>query len=173
MEEICREIERDIKKSRVLGKGNQGVIYDMGEIVVKATKAKVDERVIRRAADTGIGPKIMGIHKCNGITYIMMENMDDPFKDSKHGNQVRGLMYKMIRAGIFHNDVHAENMMAKNGRLYFVDFDNATLIEDMTSSEFDEALKYHMSYTDETYSKRIPLKFTAAQMKAILEMRPA
>ena len=173
MEEICKEIERDIKKSRVLGKGNQGVIYDMGEVVVKATKVKVDERVLYRAAAAGIGPKIVEIHKCNGITYIMMENMDEPFKDSKHGNQVRGLMMKMIRAGIFHNDIHAENMMTKNGRLYFVDFDNATLIDNMTGKEFDDALKYHMSYTDETYSKRIPLKFTPAQMKAILEMRPA
>jgi tRNA A-37 threonylcarbamoyl transferase component Bud32 len=172
MEEICKELERDIKKSRVLGKGNQGVIYDMGEVVVKATKAKVDERVLHRAADAGVGPNIVEVHKCNGITYIMMENMDDPFKDSKHGNQVRGLMVKMIRAGIFHNDIHAENMMAKNGRLYFVDFDNATLIDDMTGKEFDDALKYHMSYTDETYSKRIPLNFTRAQMTAILEMRP-
>ena len=173
MELICKELERDIKKSRILGKGNQGVIYDMGEVVIKATKANVDERVLHRAADAGIGPKIVAIHKCNGITYIMMENMDVPFKDSKHGNQVRGLMVKMIRAGIFHNDIHAENMMAKNGRLYFVDFDNATLIENMTGEEFDDALKYHMSYTDETYSKRIPLNFTRAQMMAILEMRPA
>ncbi len=173
MEDLCKEIERDIKKSRVLGKGNQGVIYDMGEVVVKATKAKVDERVLHRSADARIGPNIVAVHKCGAITYIMMENMDEPFKDSKHGNQVRGLMYKTIRAGIFHNDVHAENMMAKNGQLYFVDFDNATLIDDMTGKEFDEALKYHMSYTDETYSKRIPLNFTRAQMTSILEMRPA
>jgi predicted Ser/Thr protein kinase len=173
MEAICKEIEQHIKKSRVLGKGNQGVIYDMGEVVVKATKAKVDERVLHRAASKGIGPKIIAIHKCNGITYVMMENMDEPFKDSKYGNQVRGLMYRMIRAGIFHNDIHAENMMTKDGRLYFVDFDNATMIEDMTGKEFDEALKYHISYTDETYSKRIPLNFTRAQMTAILEMRPA
>jgi len=172
MEELCKEIERDIKKSKVLGKGNQGVVYEYGEIAIKATKQKINEEVLQRASDSGIGPKLVGVHVCNGITYILMENMDSPFKDSKHGNQVQGLVLKMIRAGIFHNDIHAENMMARNGRLYFVDFDNATLIKSMTPEEFDEALKYHMSYTDETYSKRIPLQFTKAQMNSILAMRP-
>ena len=172
MEELCKEIERDIKKSKVLGKGNQGVIYEMGNVVIKATKAKINKEVLQRASETGIGPKLVDVHECNGITYILMENMDSPFKDSKHGNQVQGLVFRMIRGGIFHNDIHAENMMAKNGRLYFVDFDNATLIKDMTPEEFDEALRYHMSYTDETYSKRIPLQFTKAHMNSILAMRP-
>lgn len=172
MEELCKEIEKDIKKSRVLGKGTQGVIYDLGDVVVKATKVPINDEVLRRASAAGIGPKLLDIYRCNGITYILMENMDTPFKDSKYGNQVQSLIVRMIRAGIFHNDIHAENMMAKNGRLYFVDFDNATLIDTMTPQEFDEALKYHTSYTDETYSKRIPLKFTTREWNAIMKMRP-
>lgn len=167
MEEICKEIEKDIKKSKALAKGTQGITYDLGEVVIKATKSQINDVILQRMSDAGVSPKVLNIYKCNGITYILMEKLTEPFKDSKHGNQVRNLMFKMIRAGVFHNDIHAENMMAKNGRLYFLDFDNASLIDNMTQKEFDEAFKYHTSYTDETYSKRIPIQFTEAQLKEL------
>jgi tRNA A-37 threonylcarbamoyl transferase component Bud32 len=100
-----------------------------------------------------------------------MDKLTDPFKNSKYGNQIAKLFTQMIVGGVFHNDIHAENLMAKGGRLYLIDFDNATLIPGMTKTEFDDTMKYHTSYTDETYSKRIPITFSKAQQSAIQKVR--
>jgi predicted unusual protein kinase regulating ubiquinone biosynthesis (AarF/ABC1/UbiB family) len=102
-----------------------------------------------------------------------MDKLTEPFKDSKYGNQIARLFTQMIVAGVFHNDIHAENLMAKAGRLYLIDFDNATIIDGMTQKQFDDTMRYHTSYTDETYSKRIPIKFTNTQRLAIQKVRNA
>lgn len=171
MEDICKELAKDIKKHKRIGKGEQGVIYDFGKTVMKVTKSKVNKELLERVSSAGISPKISGIHECDGLTYIEMENMTERFTASKYGDQMGRLVSQMIKAKVFHNDIHAENLMAKNGRLYFIDFDNSTLIDDMTKKEFDKEFKYHTSFTDETYSKRIPIAFTKAQMKTIMNVR--
>ena len=81
------------------------------------------------------------------------------------------LVTQMVKAGILHNDIHAENLMVKNGILYFIDFENAICIDTLTQAEFDKEFKYHTSYTDETYSKRFPITFTPAQLKTIAKVR--
>lgn len=171
MDEICKDIERDIKKHKVLGKGNQGVLYDFGTYVIKVTKTNVNKEILKRVSDAGVSPYIHNIHVCNGLTYILMDKLSEPFKASKYGNQMSRLVTQMIKAGVFHNDIHAENLMAKGGRLYFIDFDNATLISKMTKQEFDDSLKYHTSYTDETYSKRIKIPFSKTELSAINDVR--
>lgn len=171
MEDICKKLSKEIKKKKLLGKGQQGLVYDMGGSVMKVTKGLVNIEVLKRASDSGIGPKLFGIYICDGNTYIHMEDMTDRFVAATHGKQMAALVTNMVKAGILHNDIHAENLMAKNGKLYFVDFDNATLIDNMTQKEFDKEFKYHTSYTDETYSKRFPIEFTAAQKKTIQAIR--
>lgn len=171
MEDICKKLSKEIKKKKLLGKGQQGLVYDIGGSVIKVVKGLVNIEVLVRASDAGISPKLLGVYICDGYTYIHMEDMTDRFVADIHGKQMASLVTRMVKAGILHNDIHAENLMAKNGKLYFVDFDNATLIENMTQKEFDKEFQYHTSYTDETYSKRIPIEFTAAQKKTIEKVR--
>ena len=171
MDAICHQLETDIRKRRALGKGKQGVVYDFGTHVVKVSKSKVNRDILSRMSKAGVTPYIHKIHECNGLTYVFMDKLTDPFKNSKYGNQIAKLFTQMIVGGVFHNDIHAENLMAKGGRLYLIDFDNATLIPGMTQTEFDDTMKYHTSYTDETYSKRIPITFSKAQQSAIQKVR--
>lgn len=171
MEDVCKKIEADIRKSRILGKGAQGVIYDFGNFIIKVSRGKLNREILKRVSDAGVSPRILQTYECNGLNYILMDKLTEPFKDSKHGNQISRLFTQMILAGVFHNDIHAENLMAKNGRLYLIDFDNATLIPTMTKKEFDDTMKFHTSYTDETYSKRIPVPFTKTQKAAIERVR--
>lgn len=173
MEDICRQIEKDIQKSKALGKGKQGVVYDIGTYVIKVSKGKLNRDVLKRMSDAGVTPYIHKVYECNGLTYVLMDKLTEPFKDSKYGNQIARLFTQMIVAGVFHNDIHAENLMAKAGRLYLIDFDNATIIDGMTQKQFDDTMRYHTSYTDETYSKRIPIKFTNTQRLAIQKVRNA
>lgn len=173
MDDICRQIEEDIRRNKVLGKGKQGVVYDVGKYVIKVSKGKVNKDILKRISDAGVTPHIHKIYECNGLTYLFMDKLTDAFKNSKYGNQISRLFTQMIVAGVFHNDIHAENLMAKAGRLYLIDFDNATLIPGMTKKQFDDAMKYHTSYTDETYSKRIPIQFTKTQTLAIQKVRNA
>ena len=132
MEQVCEELAKDIKKHKRIGKGKQGIIYDFGPRVIKATKSKVNKELLERVSSAGISPKIYAIHECDGLTYIEMENMTDRFIAEKYGDQMGRLVSQMIKAKVFHNDIHAENLMTKNGRLYFIDFDNSTLIDGMT-----------------------------------------
>ena len=171
MDDICRQLAIDIKKHKRLGKGEQGVVYDFGSTVMRVSKGHTDTEILQRASESGISPKIYRAHECDGLSYIQMAKLTQPFIASKYGNQMARLVTQMIKAGIFHNDIHAENLMAANGKLYLIDFENATFIDGMTQAEFDKEFKYHSSYTDETYSKRIPIKFTATQMKTILGVR--
>ena len=171
MEDICKTLETDIRKSKMLGKGAQGVVYDFGKYVVKVSKGTLNREILKRVSDAGVSPHIHEIYQCKGLTYILMDKLTHPFKDSKYGNQISRLFTQMIQAGVFHNDIHAENLMAKGGRLYLLDFDNATLISNMTKKEFDDAFRFHTSYTDETYSKRIPVPFTNTQKLAIQRIR--
>jgi len=171
MEDICKKIEKDVAKSKVFGKGTQGVLYDLGTYVIKVSKGTVNAEILKRVSDAGVSPRIHGIYVCNGLSYVLMDKLTHSFKISKYGNQIARLVTQMIQAGVFHNDIHAENLMAKDGRLYFIDFDNATLIPGMTKKEFDDAFKYHTSYTDETYSKRIKTPFLKSQLSAIEAVR--
>lgn len=171
MDDICRQIEKDIQKSKALGKGKQGVVYDFGKYVIKVSKGKINRDILKRMSHVGVTPHIHEIHECNGLTYVFMDKLTDSFMNTKYGNQISRLFTQMIIAGVFHNDIHAENLMAKAGRLYLIDFDNATSISGMTKKQFDDTMKYHTSYTDETYSKRIPVPFTKTQRLAIQKVR--
>jgi tRNA A-37 threonylcarbamoyl transferase component Bud32 len=171
MEEICKKLSKEIQRKKLLGKGKQGVVYDLGSSVMKVRKGLVNNEILLKASDAGISPKVFGIFICDGCTYIHMEKLTEPFLAELHGKQMASLITRMVKAGILHNDIHAENLMAKNGTLYLIDFDNATFIDTLTQKEFDKEFQYHKSYTDETYSKRFPIEFTKAQTKVIESRR--
>lgn len=171
MDDLCKMLKDDIKKRKKLGKGKQSVVYDFGKTVMRVSNRMINYEILHRASKAGIHPHIYGIYECGELTYIQMDKLTESFIAVKHGKQMASLVTRMVKAGILHNDIHAENLMAKDGKLFLIDFENSTLIDGITKEMFDKEFKYHSHYSDETYSKQFQIEFTSAQKKTINDVR--
>jgi serine/threonine protein kinase len=103
------------------------------------------------AAYYGFAPKIF---KCwiegdgkNKTGFFIMEKMDrslsDVLNECKYDEEKTNQVFKKVDAlirklhdiSIFHGDIHLDNVMVHNGKYKIIDFGDAVLKEDLTSSD--------------------------------------
>ena len=164
----------DISRLKKLGEGEFGSIYDVDEThVLKVTKEQVKQDILELASRSGIGPRISKFQVCsNGEVRYVQEKLFQPFR-AEFESQLPELITRMFEAGIVHNDLHTENMMAdKAGRLFLIDFDLAEKISEIGSKKFDLAIRSHSRYLDHARDSKVPIDFTAQQMSRIQTARP-
>ena len=165
------ELLKDLSKMVKLGEGQFGTIYDVGNNrVMKFSKDKVDRQILELASSSGIGPRIYGFETCpDGRTYYIQQKLINNFKQS-YASQLPELLTRMFEAGLLHNDLHTENMMAdESGRLYLIDFDMAEMISKVGFST--GALRKHSKYLDMITDEYIPIQFTEVQMNRIKKIQ--
>jgi serine/threonine protein kinase len=163
------ELLKTLPQMVKLGEGEQGAIYDVGNNrVMKVTYEKVNRDILYIASEAGIGPRIFGFEECpDGRTYYIQQKLFNAFKPG-YASQIPELITRMFEAGLVHNDLKDDNMMAdEKGRLYLIDFDLADKISGHGSVFFDKAVKKHSVYND-----TIPIQFTTSQMDRIMRTRP-
>jgi len=161
------ELLKSLSKMVKLGEGDMGAIYDVGNNrVMKVTRELVDGQILELASSSGIGPRIFGFEKCaDGQTYYIQQKLIHPFS-AKYLPQLPELVTKMFEAGLIHNDLHTENMMAdEKGRLYLIDFDMSDLVSRVGLSQ--RSVQQHSKYLDMTTDERIPILFTEDQKNRI------
>ena len=161
--ELLKSLSRMVK----IGEGDMGAIYDVGNNrVMKVTRELVDGQILELASSSGIGPRIYGFEKCkDGQTYYIQQKLIHPFS-AKYLPQLPELVTKMFEAGLLHNDLHTENMMAdEKGRLYLIDFDMSDLVAMVGLSQ--RSVQQHSKYLDMTTDERIPILFTEDQKNRI------
>lgn len=154
-----------------LAEGGFGTIYDVGNNrVMKVTRDKVDRTILELASSSGIGPRIFGFEECSdGKTYYIQQKLVNPFKP-EYLPQLPELVTRAFEAGLLHNDLHNENMMAdETGRLYLIDFDLSEMISKVGFS--DGALRKNSKYLDMETDTEHPIQFTEDQMNRIRRIR--
>lgn len=175
--EICRscyqmcELIKNLPKMVKLVEGGFGTIYDVGSNrVMKVTRDKVDREILELASKSGIGPRIFGFEECSdGKTYYIQQKLFHPFTQ-EYASQLPELLTRAFEAGLLHNDLHTENMMAdEHGRLYLIDFDLSERISKVGFS--DGAFRKNAKYTDMNTDTEIPIPFTENQMNRIRRIR--
>lgn len=90
------------------------------------------------ASEYGIHPKIYS-YKDRIMT---MERLDD-YPTIEDEQLVYDKIKELHNIGIFHGDMHAQNMMKKNGRIYLIDFERSTWIKDIDDEYIKDFLSCH------------------------------
>ena len=166
--ELLKTLPQMIK----LGEGNQGTIYDVGNNqVMKVTYEKINKDILYMASRSGIAPRIFGFEECpDGRTYYIQQKLFNTYNE-KYLSQVSELVTRMFEAGLYHNDLRDDNMMAdEKGKLYLIDFDLSNKISNYGSRYFDKSVKKHSWFEHD--GRDVHIEFTPIQMKRIQAMRP-
>ena len=166
------ELLNTLPKMVKLAQGAQGEIYDVGNNrVMKVTYEKLNKEILYMASESGVGPRIFGFEECaDGRTYYIQQKLFNNFSET-YAPQVAELITRMFEAGLYHNDLRNDNMMAdEKGKLYLIDFDLSRKISDYGGLYFDKSLKKHSEY--EYNNLVFPIEFTPQQMNRIKAMRP-
>lgn len=124
--------------------------------MVKELEPTYNTKYDELAANLGIGPNIF-IEKCNDKIYLIQERLDGTLLNllnsketlnKKELNDLSNLIYNSIdKINIFHNDLHAENVMYKimsqDKKFYLIDFTRAKPIDSTGFKQFDRKLAQH------------------------------
>ena len=168
----CDTVVEQISTKNVIGEGAQGKVYSFDDndnnkvlkIMYGPYSANVD--LLKRAASIGVAPPIYDAHVCKDFTYYIQKKLETPFNPT-YANQLPELLTRMIEHGIFHNDIHQNNMMVdETGRLFLIDFDMASFVSDYGYKSFDENVKYH-SFWEDLQGDNHPIEFTEEQLARI------
>ena len=168
----CDTLPSLVSTKRVLGEGTQGKVYSMdNRKVLKVVYGSTNVDILTKAASVGVAPPIYDIHACKGFTYYVQKQMENPFEQT-YADQLPELITRMIEHGIFHNDVHQNNMMIdEDGKLYLIDFDLATFVSDYGYTSFDRDVEKH-SFWEDLDGNNHPIEFTEEQATRIYSVRP-
>jgi thiamine kinase-like enzyme len=169
MQDLCNQHRWYRKKSSIIGRGEQAIIYQACSnqqkqnksprcnFVVKELASGISPMIDELAAAHGIGPPVY-IEICNDIVYLIEERLDGTLQQLlENGYQLseedEGALSQLIYNSIdllhiFHGDTHYANIMYKiiggSIRFYLIDFSNAQLIDEtMGSKRFDLLLIQH------------------------------
>jgi len=132
------------------------------------TQLKTVIDITHKAFELGIGPKLYDVfilkqqdvfilvkvyEYIEGITWGNFNSK----KEYIHAfNQLKHHIHAMNQAGIIHHDLHSDNVMVSNGKVYIIDFDRANYYptEEQRSLYFFEENNFDVSY-DNIDSKTI------------------
>jgi len=166
MQDLCNNHRWYRRKQSVVGSGTQGIIYQACrqqqklnskcQFVVKESSSGSSTAYDELAANLGIGPNVF-IEQCNDKIYLIQERLDGTLlsllESSKTINEkdlksLSHLIYDSIdNMNIFHNDLHAENVMykimGKDKKFYLIDFSTAQPINSTGFKQFDRKLAQH------------------------------
>jgi hypothetical protein len=133
--EIPDPVELGKQGYEVIGRGAYGRVYQKGDQAVKygITLSESEYAIGKQAENLGIGPKVYGRNKVDGVIGMSMEFLPgdplvkiNPLADKKidgeHFDQILGLMGKMHTNGIAHRDLHTGNMILGKDGLKAIDF---------------------------------------------------
>lgn len=145
-----------------IGRGGDGVIYKgcirdnceqfVVKIVPRHSESDESYSISRLAQIIGVGPQIVERFECDGNVYTVMEKLDGPIQDvwnNEMKKSVSALISRLINFGIFHNDLHTNNIMYKRMRdgsirLYIIDYDRSYLMGNMGYERFDRKVAENM-----------------------------
>jgi predicted Ser/Thr protein kinase len=132
--EDCSQI-KEWEKKNILGKGAYGESYkackgDKCEYVLKTQKADksflIEVQALEELQETKDVPKLYAAWSCDGIGYIVMEELYKstcPSKEEIHKQLKRSLEKFREKYGWLHVDTHNENYMCtKEGKAVLIDF---------------------------------------------------
>lgn len=168
----CDTLPSLVSTKHVLGEGSQGKVYSMdNRTVLKVVYGSTNVDILTKAASIGIAPPIYDIRVCKEFTYYLQKRMAKPFEQT-YDNQLPEIITRMIENGIFHNDVHQDNIMVdETGKLYLIDFDLATFVSDYGYTSFDRDVDTH-SFWEDSDGNNHPIEFTEEQASRIYSVRP-
>jgi predicted Ser/Thr protein kinase len=166
MQDLCNTHRWYRRKQSLVGSGTQSYIYQACkqqqklnpkcQYVVKELEPIYNTKYDELAANLGIGPNIF-MEKCNDKIYLIQERLDGTLLNllnsketlnEKELNDLSNLIYDSIdMMNIFHNDLHAENVMYKiigqDKKFYLIDFSTAQPIDSTGFKQFDKKLAQH------------------------------
>ena len=169
MQDLCHQHRFFRNKDQIIGSGAQETVYSacssqqikkkepQCRFVVKEIPLDQSTVFEQRAAEYRMGPQVF-VLPCPSKqkTYLVQERMEGTLanylqdKKTLTGNekkQLSKLIYDSIqKMRIFHNDVHAENILyKKNGgvKFYLIDFSTAIPIDEIGYKKFDVLLPRH------------------------------
>jgi predicted unusual protein kinase regulating ubiquinone biosynthesis (AarF/ABC1/UbiB family) len=103
-----------------------------------------------QAMELGIGPNVI-IFKCGGHVYLVQERLEmtltEYLKSHRFSDRLKKKLSNMItdtifKMGIFHNDLHSDNiMMRKGGVPVLIDYETAIKIDTIGKKKFEAMLK--------------------------------
>jgi hypothetical protein len=124
------------KGAKVLGAGSYGtaILGSNGDVVKRGEIGQDETRLIQRAGELGVGPKVISAELDGPADYtpgaskgrIAMTLVDGEPIGHKTGKEISNAYWKaratLHRGGIAHNDMHIENVLVgKDGKGRFVD----------------------------------------------------
>lgn len=146
-------VERDVAGRRKFalasaGQGAFGKVYRLDRnraaklVRIEGSGFEREAELTRLASEIGVGPKVYDVFSCcgseNGVCYaiIIMDALDMTLTDwlrspaaftlaarERMRDAVDAKLRKMHRAGLFHNDLHTDNVMVtKDGVPFIIDF---------------------------------------------------
>jgi len=166
----CDTVVEHVATKNVIGEGAQGKVYPFDDKVLKIIYGSSNVDLLKRAASIGVAPPIYDVQVCKGFTYYVQKRLEKPF-DPTYAHQLPELVTRMIEHGMFHNDLHQNNMMVENGRLYLIDFDMASFVSDYGYKSFDSNVQHH-SFWEDLQGDTHPIHFTEGQVLRIRSVRP-
>jgi RIO1 family len=103
---------------------------DTKERIMVKFSGSYDPDVHRALADEGLAPKLYDVQYDTGLTMIIMEYLEDarPWTDQDRADpakkkQLRAIQEVLATNGFVHGDLRPPNILAKDCKVYVVDFD--------------------------------------------------